>query len=291
MTHWRKFTSQRHPDFTLWGSPDLSCESTLWYLITVLCCHCNFCIQLLTGKIKVDGRGSTNHLCKAKHTVTLVTGEGQKPYPATDPKSQPREVIPLSWARTACPSSLTFGGPSATGQSLLSADSTAGRKALSRGLDRRYQPDGQVTGVSLGKCPDKRQGENPTPQPGPGLAEPGKAAPGCAWGCNRARRRGRGSRRGGGSAAWSSETPVPGGWGPGRGEARDPGPPAPVGSPGSAGDAPGVGRTCPPGPREPGSGFAGIFRAAAAGLYLGPRRPLTFAASPPGPGPPAPQGP
>lgn len=175
MTHWRKFTSQRHPDFTLWGSPDFSCESTLWYFITVLCCHCNLGIELLTGKIKVDGRGSTNHLCKAKHTATLVTGEGQKPYPATDPKSRPQEVIPLSWACTACPSSLTFGEPSATGQSLLSADSTAEGKPFPGGRTGDTRPTARSQG-SLGKCPDKRQGENPTLQPGPGLGEPGRAA-------------------------------------------------------------------------------------------------------------------
>lgn len=39
--------------FTL-GSPDLSCESTLRYLVTVLCCNSNLCIKLLAGKIKVD---------------------------------------------------------------------------------------------------------------------------------------------------------------------------------------------------------------------------------------------
>lgn len=213
MTHWRKFMSQRHPDFTLWCSPDFSCESTLWYLVTVLCCHCNLCIELLTGKVKVDGGGSTNHLYKAKHIVTLVTGKGQKPYRATDPKSHPQEVIPLSWACTACPSSLTFGDPSATGQSLLSGDSTAGAKPFPRGWTGDTRPPARSQG-SLGKCPDKREGENPILQPGPGPAEPGRAAPGCAWGCNEARRRGRGS------AAWRSETPAPGGWGPGRGEAR-----------------------------------------------------------------------
>lgn len=116
MTHWRKSTSQRHPDFTLCGSPDLSCESSLWYLVTVLRCHSNLCIELLTGKVKVDGGGSTNHLCKAKHVATLVTGKRQKLYLTTDPKCQPQDVISLSWEGTACPSSLTSGEPCAIGQ-------------------------------------------------------------------------------------------------------------------------------------------------------------------------------
>lgn len=61
--------------------------------------------------------------------------------------------------------------------------------------------------------------------------------------------------------------------------------PGPRGQRGWAGGAPGVGRTWRPGLREPGSGFAGIFSAAAAGLYLGPHRPLTFAVPLPGPRP------
>lgn len=91
-------------------------------------------------------------------------------------------------------------------------------------------------------------------------------------GCNRARRRGRGS----------SCAPRPRSRGVGarpRGGAGPPGPRLLRDRPGAPRGRP---RTCP---REPGSRFAGIFSAAAAGLYLGPRRPLTFAAPPRGPGP------
>lgn len=81
------------------GSPDLPRESSLWDLVTVLCCNPDLCIQLLTGKVEVDGGGSTNHLWKATGgaVVSPETGKGQqahrgaalKPCARRSPRSPP----------------------------------------------------------------------------------------------------------------------------------------------------------------------------------------------------------
>lgn len=44
--------------------PDLSSEGTLSNLVAVLCSHTNFSIKLGPGKVKVNGRSATDHICK-----------------------------------------------------------------------------------------------------------------------------------------------------------------------------------------------------------------------------------
>lgn len=63
------FIQLHHP---MVGSPDLSRESSLWHLITVLCCNRNLCVKLLTGEIKVNGRGSANNLWRAREGINLM---------------------------------------------------------------------------------------------------------------------------------------------------------------------------------------------------------------------------
>lgn len=49
--------------------PDFSCKSSFGQLVTILCSHPNLGIKFLTGKVKVDGRGTTNHLWSKKKNI------------------------------------------------------------------------------------------------------------------------------------------------------------------------------------------------------------------------------